>query len=219
MFVRAAANVCMETALRVGIALYNASEAHAANEAWGAVGLDLRKDDDTDNCNDESLFNGLIQFSGSVYHAQSQNWDDTVGLAESAHEYLEPLPTRCRGIDTNTLAAACRWLAVDPKRVNRESAPAVQYKGRRLTAADLEIEGITMAAGVVADEYNGYDQDIIDAAIDFACEEATDGGSQFIGLLTSFVDDRGHRGIVYDRLRKQVDRRQSRRDDVIGLFE
>ena len=55
MFVRAAANVCMETALRVGIALYNASEAHAANETWGSVGLDLHKDDDAGNPNDESL--------------------------------------------------------------------------------------------------------------------------------------------------------------------
>ena len=203
----------MDIALRAGIALYTAGETHAAHEPWEAVWLDLPDGDD------ERLFHGLIQFTGAVYHAQTRNWDGAVGLAESAQGYLDPLATRYRGINTNDIAAACCRLAADPERIERAPAPPLSYEGRRLTAADLEIKGITTAAGVVAGEYDTYDTAIVERAVEYAREEAAESGSQFIGQLTAFVDDRERRALIYDRLRRKVERRQAKREDVSGLFE
>ncbi len=203
----------MNTALRAGVALYTAGETHGAHEPWEAVWLDLPEGDD------ERLLHGLIQFTGAVYHAETRNWAGAIGLAESAQGYLDPLSTRYRGIDTDEVGAACGRLAADPERIEREPTPPLCYEGRRLTAVDLKIEGITTAAGVVAGEYDSYEQGIVDAAIDYAREEATEGGSTFIRLLTSFVDDRDHREIVYDRLRQRVERRRGKEADVSGLFD
>ena len=209
----------MDTALRAGIALYTAGEAHAAHEPWEAVWLELPDGDDGDNNSDERLFHGLIQFTGAIYHAQTRNWAGAVGLAESAQGYLDPLPTRYRGVNTNDVVAACDRLEADPERIERGPTPPLRYAGRRLTTADLGIEGITTAASAVASEYDGCDPDVVEAAINYAREEATGTQSTFIGLLTAFVDDREHRGIVNDRLRHTVERRQQRADDVAGLFE
>ena len=212
-FVSAAASACMDTALRAGIALYTAGEIHAAHEPWEAVWLDLPDGDD------ERLFHGLIQFTAAVYHARQRNWEGAVGLAESAQGYLTPLPTPYCGIDIDSVVAALPDLESDPERVERGPIPPLHYQGRRLTAADLEIEGITTAASVVANEYNAYDTTVVESAIEYAREEATGSQAQYIRLLTSFVDDREHRGIVYNRLRQNVERRQAKRDDVAGLFE
>ena len=75
------------------------------------------------------------------------------------------------------------------------------------------------AAGVVADEYDAYETAIIERAIEYAREEATGSGAQFIGQLTAFVDDRDRRVLIYDRLRRKVERRQAKREDVSGLFD
>jgi len=203
----------MDTALRAGVALYTAGETHGAHEPWEAVWLNLPEG------NDERLLHGLIQFTGAVYHAETRNWAGAIGLAESAQGYLDPLSARYRGIDTDSVVTSLRRLAADPERIEREPAPPLRYEGRRLTAADLEIDGITTAADVVAGEYDSYEQGVVDAAIDYAREEATEGGSTFIGLLTPFVDDRDHREIVYDRLRQRVERRRDKEADVSGLFE
>ena len=203
----------MDIALRAGIALYTAGESHAAHEPWEAVWLDLPDGDD------ERLFHGLIQFTGAVYHGQTRNWDGAVGLSESAQRYLKPLPTRYRGIDIDSVIATLQTLEADPERIERAPAPPLSYEGRRLTAADLEIKGITTAAGVVADEYDTYDTAIVERAIEYAREEATGSGSQFIGQLTAFVDDRERRALIYDRLRRKVERQQAKREDVSGLFE
>lgn len=203
----------MDTSLRAGIALYTAGDYHAAHEPWEETWLNLPDGDD------EHLLHGLIQFTAAVYHARERNWDGAVGLAESAQKYLDPLPTRYRGINTNSVAAACHRLAADPERIERGPAPPLHYESRTLTAADLEIEGITTAAGVVAAEYDAYETTIIERAVEYAREEATGSGSQFIGQLTAFVDDRDHRALIYDRLRRKVERRQAKREDVSGLFD
>jgi len=203
----------MDDALRAGIALYTAGDYHAAHEPWEETWLQLPAGDD------KQLLQGLIQFTAAIYHARGRNWDGAVGLAEQAQSYLTAVPTPYRGIDSDSVVAALRGLEADPERVERGPSPPLRYRGRKLTAADLEIDGITAAASVVADEYNAYETGVVETAIDYAREETTGSQAQFIRLLTSFVDDREHRGIVYDRLRQNVERRQAKRDDVAGLFE
>ncbi len=203
----------MESSLRAGVALYTAGDYHAAHEPWEEAWLDLPDGDD------ERLLHGLIQFTAAIHHARQRNWSGAVGLAAQAQTYLVPIPATHHGIDTEAVSVALRQLEADPERVEREAVPPLLYTGRPLTAADLGIDGITTAAAAVADEYDPYDAAIIESALDYAREEATGSQSKFIGLLATFVDDRNHRAIVYDRLRQHVERRQAKAEDVSGLFD
>ncbi|TQQ82882.1 DUF309 domain-containing protein [Halonotius terrestris] len=203
----------MDTSLRAGIVLYTAGDYHAAHEPWEETWLKLPDGDD------ERLFHGLIQFTAAVYHARQRNWEGAVGLAGQAQSYLIPLPSTHRGIATDSVVAALQTLESDPERIEREPAPPLLYEGQTLTAADLTVGGITTAASVVTAEYEAYDTAIIERAIEFARDEATGSQSEFIGQLTAFVDDRDRRRLIYDRLRRKVERRQAKRDDVSGLFE
>lgn len=203
----------MESSLRAGVALYTAGDYHAAHEPWEEAWLDLPDGDD------ERLLHGLIQFTAAIYHARQHNWSGTVGLATQAQTYLVPLPAAYRGINTERVVAALENLEVDPERIERAPAPPLHYEGRTLTAADLGVDGITTAACAVAEEYDAYDTAVIDTAVKYAREEADGLGGSFIGILTAFVDDREQRAIVYDRLRRKVERRQSKREDVSGLFK
>jgi len=204
----------MEAQLRAGIAVYNAGATHAAHDAWEDVWLDL-----PDGSADERLLHGLIQFTAAVYHAQHRNWSGTVGLAESGCEYLKALPSTYRGVDLSVVTDYLRALETDPERIERAGTPALIYKGQRLSAADLELDGITIAAAVLAEEFEGYDEAVVAAAVDYAREEVDSSQTEFIGLLTTFVDESTHRGIVYDRLAAQVERRQRKERDVAGLFD
>ncbi|ERH00958.1 MAG: hypothetical protein J07HN6_02587 [Halonotius sp. J07HN6] len=161
----------------------------------------------------------MIQFTAAIHHARQRNWSGAVGLATQAQTYLGSLPVTHRGIDTVAVTAALGRLAADPERIEREPAPALLYQGRTLTAADLSVDGITTAAEAVAAENDVYDTAVVESAIEYAREEATGSESTFISLLSTFVDDRKHRAIVYDRLRKHAERRQSKAEDVSGLFE
>ncbi|MFW6382860.1 MAG: DUF309 domain-containing protein, partial [Haloferacaceae archaeon] len=145
----------MESSLRAGIVLYTAGDVHAAHEPWEAVWLDLPAGDD------ERLLHGLIQFVGAVHHARQRNWSGAVGLAERAPRYLDPLPTRYRGIDTEGVVAALGRLASDPERIEREPRPALTYEGRRLTAADTPLDTITTAARVVSAADDSYDASVV----------------------------------------------------------
>lgn len=204
----------METVLRAGIAVYNAGEHHAAHDAWEDTWLDL-----PDGSDDERLFHGLIQFTAAVYHAHNRNWSGAVGLCESALAYLADLPPTYRGVDLASVRNDLDALKTDPERIERASLPALTYTGRPLSAADLSVDGITTAAAVLAEEYDQYDEPTIERAADYAHEEATGVETQFIGLLTTFVDESAHRGIVYNRLAAQVERRQRKARDVAGLFD
>jgi len=204
----------MEEQLRAGIAIYNAGATHAAHDAWEEVWLDLPAGSD-----DERLLHGLIQFTAAVYHAQHRNWSGTVGLAESGCEYLKALPSTYRGVDLSVVTDYLHGLQTDPERIERAGPSPLVYKGRRLSAADLELDGITIAAAVLAEEFEGYDGAVVDAAVDYAREEVDRSQTEFIGLLTTFVDESTHRGIVYDRLAAQVERRQRKERDVAGLFD
>jgi len=202
----------MESSLRAGITLYTAGDVHAAHEPWEAVWLDLSAGDD------EKLFHGLIQFVGSVYHAESRNWSGAVGLAECAQQYLRPLPTPYRGVDTNAIVTTLERLATDPERIEREPRPPLRYKNRALCAADCDLAAITTATTVLAAR-DDYDEAIVRSAIEYAHAEVETAQSTWIGLLATFVDERQHRALVYDRLRRRVERRRQRERDVAGLFD
>ena len=204
----------MDESLRAGIAVYNAGATHAAHDAWEDHWLGL--DEGTD---DERLLHGLIQFTAAVYHAQQRNWSGAVGLAGSAQEYLAALPNRYRGVDLTAVRTYLRRLEADPERIERASPPLLVYKGRPLAAADLSVEEITLAAETIAEDSETYDLAVVKQAADYAHEEVDSVDTEFISLLTTFVDEGEHRGIVYNRLAAQVERRQQKQQDVAGLFE
>jgi len=204
----------MEEHLRAGIAIYNAGATHAAHDAWEDVWLDLPKGSD-----DEQLLHGLIQFTAAIYHAQNRNWSGTVGLAESGKEYLTGVPSLYRGVDIELVRDYLQALKKDPERIERAAPPALVYKGQPLAAADLELGGITTAARILAAEFDQYDEAIISDAIEYAREEADESNTEYISLLTTFVDEATHRGIVYNRLESQVERRRRKEQDVAGLFD
>ena len=204
----------MEPHLRAGIAVYNAGATHAAHDAWEDVWLDLPEGSD-----DERLLHGLIQFTAAVHHAHERNWSGAVGLSESGRAYLTELSPGYRGVGLSVVTDYLDALQADPERIERESPPALTHGGRPLSAADLELDGIIIAAGVVAADVEAYDASVVDAAADYARSEADEGRTRFIGLLTTFVDESTHRGIVYDRLSRAVDRRQRKERDVSGLFD
>ena len=204
----------MKAQLRAGIAVYNAGATHAAHDAWEDVWLDC-----PEGSADERLLHGLIQFTAAVYHAQHRNWGGAVGLCESGQEYLRELPPTYRGVDLTVVTDYLQAFTNDPERIERTVPPALSYNGRRLSAADLELDGITTAAAVIAEDFDRYDECVVEAAADYARAEVDGGETRFVGLLTTFVDESTHREIVYDRLARAVERRQRKEQDVSGLFD
>jgi len=208
----------MDAHLRAGIAIHNAGEHHAAHDAWEDHWLDL--DAGTD---DERFLHGLIQFTAAVHHGFEGNWAGLRGLAESAGEYLDGLPSPYRGVDLDRVRAYLAALADDPEHVERVDVPAITYEGRALSLADLadgaDFEAAAVAAAVLADEFDAYDEDVIGAGVDYARESVTASeGGRFVALVFDFVAGE-ERDLVYQRLREHVERRRSREEDVEGLFD
>jgi hypothetical protein len=203
----------MEEAIAAGVVVYNAGEHHAAHDAWEDEWLDLESGTD-----DERLLHGLIQFTAAVYHGRRRNWSGARKLARSADEYLAGLGDDYRGVDLATVRAYLRRLGADPEYAERARPPVLRYRGEALDAADLAIDALAVAAGVIAEEY-GYDEDVVERAVGYAREEAGTARSRFRALLVDFVDEVERRGLVYDRLRDHVRRRRRKETDVDGLFE
>ncbi|ERH09835.1 MAG: hypothetical protein J07HX64_01597 [halophilic archaeon J07HX64] len=205
----------MDAHLRAGIAIYNTGEYHAAHDAWEAHWLDLDSGAD-----DEQFLHGLIQFTATVYHASNGNWSGATGLADSAGEYLAGLPSRYRGVNLTDLRAELATLAEDPEAVERRQPLALTHEGRELELGDLRFEATAVAADVFAEEY-GYDEQLVKTAVNYAREDLSDdvASSPFVTLLFDFVREPENRGIIIQRLGEHTDRRQSRDDDVSGLFD
>ncbi|MFA9428455.1 DUF309 domain-containing protein [Natronorubrum sp. A-ect3] len=204
----------MRDQLRAGAAIYNAGYYHAAHDAWEEHWLDLESGTD-----DEQLLHGLIQCTAAVHHAHEQNWEGAVGLAASAREYLEAVPPDYHGVNLPPIRAFLTALAADPERIERQPPVGLEHEGERPTLATLEFAPTAIAATVLADEL-GFDETPVAQARTYAERdlEAGDDGSQFIALLFAFVREEAHRGIIYQRLRDHVGRRQAREADVDGLF-
>ncbi|MGM0591249.1 MAG: DUF309 domain-containing protein [Halobacteriota archaeon] len=205
----------MKAALRAGIAIYNDGEYHAAHDAWEDRWLSLEKGTD-----DELLLHGLIQFTAAVYHARRRNWSGAVGLAESACEYLAPLPPEFRGVNVDEVRACLDSLERDPEVVERRRPLTLTFERRPLGFADLDVDAACVAAVVLAEEYPEYDETVLERAVEVARDELADGTrSRFVALVMDFVTEESRRGVVYQRLDQHLDRREQRTRDVDGLFE
>ena len=205
----------MDEHLRAGIAIYNAGGYHAAHDAWEDHWLDLESETD-----DELFLHGLIQFTAAVYHARNRNWSGATGLADSGRDYLDSLPADYRGVNVGDVRRYLARLATDPELIERRSPLSVTHHGERLVPADLDLEATCVAAAVLAEEH-GYDESLIEDAIEFVradvAGEVT--SSPFVTLLFDFVREPDNRGIICRRLGEHVDQRNSRESDVEGLFE
>ena len=206
----------MRDHLRAGIAVYNAGEHHAAHDAWEDYWLDLERGTD-----DERLLHGLIQFTAAVHHAAERNWAGAVGLAESAGGYFADLPDEYRGVDVAAVRTDLSRLHADPERIERGPAPRLTHEGTALSLGDLRFESAAAAAGVVAAEYERYDEAVLRSAAAYARDDlgAEQGTSEFVTLVMDFARDEENRDIVHQRLADHVSRRDRRASDVEGLFE
>ncbi|SDQ19126.1 DUF309 domain-containing protein [Natronobacterium texcoconense] len=204
----------MREQLRAGAAIYNDGYYHAAHDAWEEYWLDLESGTD-----DELLLHGLIQLSGAVYHARTGNWEGAVGLAESADDYLESLPPTYRDVPLEGIRSYLASLAADPELLERRPPVRIAHEGAVPTLETLDVAATAIAAVVLAEEL-GFDEEPVARARTYARRdlEAGEDDSQFIALLFDFVREDDHRGLVYQRLSEHVSRRQSREEDVEGLF-
>ncbi|MFT4921210.1 MAG: hypothetical protein ACI8XM_000405 [Haloarculaceae archaeon] len=205
----------MDAHLRAGLAIYNAGGYHAAHDAWEDHWLDLPAGTD-----DEQFLHGLIQCTAAVYHAREGNWSGATGLADSAREYLGDLPADYRGVNVADVRAYLSELACDPELIERGPSLALTHEGTRLVPADLDVAATTVAATVLAEE-RGDDEAVLERAGAYARADLDAGKTEspFVALLFDFVREPGDRDIVFQRLSEHVQRRQSRAEDVEGLFE
>jgi len=204
----------MRDHLRAGVAIFNDGHYHAAHDAWEDRWLDLEAGND-----DERLLHGLIQYSAAVSHARKRNWGGAVGLAESAGMYLSGLPADYRGLQLDSVRSFLTGLAADPELIERQPPVRLEHEGTVPTLSDLDVGPTTIAAVVLAEEF-GYETGPIEQARAYARRDLEAGAddSQFITLLFDFVREDEHRGIVFQRLKEHVGRRQAREKDVEGLF-
>jgi hypothetical protein len=198
--------------LRAGIAIYNAGRYHAAHDAWEERWLDLAGDD-------ERFLHGLIQFTAAVHHATQRNWTGATGLAESAREYLAPLPAGYRNVNLDAVRDYLAALHTDPERIERAPPLSLTHEDHDLVLDDLDFEASAVVARVLAEE-GDYDEELIERAVEYARMDldAGRGTSPFVTLVLDFARE-GNRGIVHQRLREHTERRVARERDVDGLFE
>ncbi|MFC7044635.1 DUF309 domain-containing protein [Halobacteriaceae archaeon GCM10025711] len=205
----------MDAHLRAGVAVYNAGHFHAAHDAWEDRWLALERDTD-----DERFLHGLIQFTAAVHHCHRANWVGARGLAESAGEYLAGLPDAYRGVDVAAVRDYLAALAADPESVERKPLFALTVEGDALALDDLDLDATLVAAAVLADELDGFDEAVVEQAASYARTDVdAGGGSRFVTLVFDFVREAERRPLVYERLRQHVERRRARERDVEGLFE
>lgn len=220
----------MDDTLRIGIAVFNAGDHRVAHEAWEEVWLSL--DSGTP---DERLLHGLIQYTAAVHHARRRNWRGAARLAGSAGGYLADLPADARGVNVGEIRAALRRLAADPEIAERRRPVALRVDGDALEPLDLDVDGVSTAATLVAAEDDTFEESVVTDAVRYAragLDDGRAGGSTagqprrpqrrdpgFVGMLFDFAADPDRRELVYDRLRAHVERRRGAERDASGLFE
>jgi hypothetical protein len=202
--------------LRAGVAVYNAGEYHAAHDAWEDYWLDLERGTD-----DERLLHGLIQFTAVVHHARQRNWQGVAGLVESASEYLADLPDEYRGIDVAAVRSDLARFGADPERIERAPAPPLVHQNEATTLWDLRLGPAAIAARILAEEYDRFDEGVLERATAYAREdlESGQGTSEFVTFVMDFARDSDDRDIIYQRLSEHVARRDRRASDVASLFD
>ncbi len=206
----------MRDHLRAGVAVYNAGEYHAAHDAWEDYWLDLERDTD-----DERLLHGLIQFTAVVHHARQRNWQGVAGLAESATEYLAGLPDEYRGIDVAAVRSVLARFDSDPERIERSPPPRLVHEGEPVTPDDLRFGPSAIAARIIAEESERFDEDVLEQGAAYARDDldSGQGTSEFVTFVMDFARSPDDRDIIYQRLAEHVAQRDHRASDVAGLFD
>ena len=206
----------MERALRVGAAVFNEGDHHAAHDAWEEEWLPLEA-----GTPDERLLHGLIQYTAAVYHARNRNWSGAAGLAESAGEYLGGVVADYRRVDVGAVRAYLGRLAADPEFAERAPPVPLTVDGVAVRADDLSFEAVVEAAHLLATDGDRWDESVVEDAARYGREEVESDASttRFVALLFEFVGGDTGRGLVYQRLREHTERRRGREEDVSGLFE
>lgn len=204
----------LEERLRAGVALYTAGRYRAAHDPWEEAWHAATGDDDP-------FLHGLVQFTAAVHHGLAGNREGATGLARSARGYLSGLPSPYRGIDLDVVRGFLPDIERDPESAAREP-PDLPFEGRRLTLADLEFPAARHAAAAIAEDAEGYDEDVVERAGEYAVAdlEAGRATTPFVALLLDFADPgETSRALVYARLEGHVERRDAERSDVDGLFD
>jgi predicted metal-dependent hydrolase len=205
----------MRAQLRAGAAVYNAGEYHGAHDAWEDRWLDLEPGSD-----DERFLHGLIQFTAALHHARQANWAGLAGLVDSARGYLDGLPGDYRDVNLAELRRYLDAMHADPEFVERRAPPPMTHEGEAVGVDDLDFEAAAIAADVLAEEYDRYEEAVVERAVADAREELAEAGDgQFVALVMDFVAEAGDRDLVYQRLVQHVERRNAEREDVEGLFD
>ena len=204
----------MDAHLRAGVAIYNAGRFHAAHDAWEDHWLELDS-----GTADEQFLHGLIQFTAVVHHASDENWSGAQGLAESASDYLDGLPADYRGVNLDDVRPFLARVADDPQPVDWDAPPKLTHEGTGLDYDDLDFEATVVAADVLA-EADGFDESVIEDAVDYARREFDERGEgRFVGQLFAFVREIDQRPFVFAHLETHVERERQKDDDVAGLFD
>ncbi len=204
----------MDDHLRAGAAVYNAGYHHAAHDAWEDRWLELESGSE-----DERFLHGLIQFTAAVHHAQGANWTGLQGLARSASGYLHGLDPSYRGLNLEEVRSYLEALAADPEHVERAAPPALSVDSEAVALEELDFPACAIAAAVLAEELDRFDEAIIERARTFAAEADGTEGDRYIALLRDFGADDHNRDLIYDRLEQHVERRVAELEDVAGLFD
>lgn len=200
--------------LRAGAALYTAGRFHAAHDPWEHAWLDVR---DTAPA-DANLLQGLIQTTAALHHARAGNREGATGLAESGAEYLAQVPDGHREVDLGPIVEFLPELARSLDAA--ASPPPLRVEGREWTLTDLELPGAGPAAVALAED-EGFDESVVERAVAFAWTDLAESPtSPFADAILAFVAGSGApRAVAYDRLRRRVEERQAREEDVSGLFD
>jgi len=205
----------MRAQLRAGAAVYNAGEYHGAHDAWEDHWLDLAAGTD-----DERFLHGLIQFTAALHHARQANWEGLSGLVAGAREYLDGLPDDYRGVNLGAVRAYLDAMHADPEVVERAAPPPLTHEGAAVGLDDLDFGEAAIAAAILAEEYDRYEEDLVERGVEYAREELSESGTgTFVALVMDFAADVEHRDLVYQRLEQHVARRDAEREDVAGLFD
>ena len=134
-------NEKIEIYLKVGIAIYNSGEYHAAHGAWERYWLKLEK-----GSRDKLFLQGLIQFTAIIYHGINENWKGMRGLVESSLVYLNEMPEVYRGVDIESIRECLIEMKKDVEAFSQENIPSINYEGGKMELEDLEIESAFIAA-------------------------------------------------------------------------
>jgi len=200
--------------LRAGAALYTAGRFHAAHDPWEHAWLTARHGSDAD----ANLLQGLVQTTAALHHARAGNREGATGLAEGAREYLGDVPDGHREVD---LAPILEFLPDLARSLDAAATPPpLRVEGREWTFADLELPGAGPAAVALAED-EGFDEAVVERAVAFAWADLDDSAtSPFAEAVLAFVAGSGAPWTVaYDRLRRRVEERVAKEEDVSGLFD